>query len=306
MKAILAEAVDWYVRLHDSNVDAATRASWQAWRAADPRHAAAWARLEELQGRLGNAPGGAAQTLEIARRDRRHAVKALVLLFGAGVVGWQGYRISPWSTDYSTRTGERRRVTLADGTRLDLNTNSRVDIRFDAGQRLIHLRQGEILVETAKDPRPLSVRTAEGAVLALGTRFSVRQDAGTSHVAVAARAVEVRPGQTSQVVRIDAGYGLSFAADSIGPLRPLAPGTQAWAQGMLVSVDWRLGDVVRELGRYRPGYLGCAQEVAGLRLSGAFNLDDTDVALASLEDALPVRARRVTRYWVRLEPWGMG
>ncbi len=306
MKAILAEAVDWYVRLHDSNVDAATHASWQAWRAADPRHAAAWARLEALQGRLGNAPSGAAQTLEIARRDRRHAMKVLALLLGAGVVGWQGYRISPWSADYSTRTGERRRVTLADGTRLDLNTNSRVDIRFDAGQRLIHLRQGEILVETAKDPRPLSVRTAEGVILALGTRFSVRQDAGMSHVAVAAHAVEVRPGQTSRVVRIDAGYGLSFAADSLGPLRPLAAGAQAWAQGMLVSVDWCLDDVVRELARYRPGYLGCAQEVAGLRLSGAFNLDDTDVALASLEDALPVRARRVTRYWVRLEPLGMG
>ncbi|MDC0687412.1 FecR domain-containing protein [Mitsuaria sp. RG] len=306
MKAILAEAVDWYVRLHDSNVDAATRASWQAWRAADPRHAAAWARLEELQGRLGNAPSGAAQTLEIARRDRRHAVKALVLLLGAGVVGWQGYRLSPWSTDYSTRTGERRRVTLADGTRLDLNTNSCVDIRFDAGLRLIHLRQGEILVETAKDPRPLSVRTAEGVIRALGTRFSVRQDAGTSHVAVAAHAVEVRPAQASQVVRIDAGYGLSFGADGVGPLRPLAPGGQAWAQGMLVSVDWRLDDVVRELARYRPGYLGCAGEVAGLRLSGAFNLDDTDVALASLEDALPVRARRVTRYWVRLEPLGVG
>ncbi|MCE0915627.1 FecR domain-containing protein [Pseudomonas sp. NMI760_13] len=306
MKAILAEAVDWYVRLHDSNVDAATRASWQAWRAADPRHAAAWARLEELQGRLGNVPSGAAQTLEIARRDRRHAVKALVLLLGAGVVGWQGYRRSPWSTDYSTRTGERRRVTLADGTRLDLNTNSHVDIRFDAGQRLIHLRQGEILVETAKDPRPLSVRTAEGVIRALGTRFSVRQDAGTSHVAVAAHAVEVRPAQASQVVRIDAGYGLSFGADGVGPLRPLAPGGQAWAQGMLVSVDWRLDDVVRELARYRPGYLGCAGEVAGLRLSGAFNLDDTDVALASLEDALPVRARRVTRYWVRLEPLGVG
>lgn len=306
MKAILAEAVDWYVRLHDSNVDATTRAAWQAWRAADPRHAAAWARLEELQGRLGNAPSGAAQTLEIARRDRRHAVKALALLLGVGVVGWQGYRLSPLSADYSTRTGERRQLTLADGTRLDLNTNSRVDIRFDAGQRLIHLRQGEILVETAKDSRPLSVRTAEGVILALGTRFSVRQDAGISHVAVAAHAVEVRPGQTSQMMRIDAGYGLSFGADSIGSLRPMAPGAQAWAQGMLVSVDWRLGDVVRELGRYRPGYLGCAQEVAGLRLSGAFNLDDTDVALASLEDALPVRARRVTRYWVRLEPLGVG
>ncbi|WP_194790939.1 FecR domain-containing protein [Pseudomonas sp. UFMG81] len=305
MKAILGEAVDWYVRLHDSHVDDATRAAWQAWCAADPRHAEAWARLEQLQCRLGNAPSGAAQALESARRDRRNAVKALVLLLGAGVAGWQGYRVSPWSADYSTRIGERRHLTLADGTRLDLNSGSRVDIRFDAGRRLIHLRQGEILVQTAKDPRPLSVRTGEGDILALGTRFSVRQHAGMSQVAVAAHAVAVRPNRTGQVVRLDAGYRLSFSADTVGPLHPLAPDALAWVQGMLVSVDWRLADVVDELARYRPGYLGCAERVAGLRLSGAFNLDDTDIALASLEDALPIRARRMTRYWVRLEPLEM-
>ncbi|MDF9618437.1 FecR domain-containing protein [Pseudomonas entomophila] len=306
MKAILADAVDWYVRLHDSHVDDSTRAAWQAWHAADPRHAAAWARLEQLQCRLGNAPSGAAQTLEIARQDRRHVVKALALLLGVGAIGWQGYRASPWQADYSTRVGERRQLTLADGTRLDLNTDSRVDVRFDAGRRLIHLRQGEILVETAKDPRPLSVRTTEGEILALGTRFSVRQDNGLSHVAVAAHAVEVRPDRSAQVARIDSGHSLSFSADTVGAPSPLPPGAQAWAQGMLVTVDWRLGDVIHQLGRYRPGYLGCAGEVAGLRLSGAFKLDDTDVALASLEDALPVRARRMTRYWVRLEPLGMG
>ncbi|QXH34192.1 FecR domain-containing protein [Pseudomonas muyukensis] len=302
MKAILSDAVDWYVRLHDSHVDAATRAAWQAWLGADPRHAAAWARLEQLQGQLGNAPGGAAQTLQSARRDRRQAVKALALLLGGGVVGWQGYRVSPWSADYATRIGERRQLTLADGTRLDLNTDSRVDIRYDAGQRLIHLRRGEILVETAKDPRPLSVRSGEGDILALGTRFSVRQDAGVSHVAVTAHAVQVRPRSSAQVVRIDSGYGLRFSADAVGPPLPVAPGALAWAQGMLVSIDWRLGDVVEALARYRPGYLGCAPQVAGLRLSGAFNLDDTDIALASLEDALPVRARRLTRYWVQLQP----
>src|SRR5690606_37333668 len=126
-------------------------------------------------------------------------------------------------------------------------------------------------------------------ILALGTRFSVRQDAGVSHVAVAAHAVEVRPSRTPQVVRIDTGYSLSFSADNVGLLRALDPDAQAWVHGMLVSVDWRLGDVVHELARYRPGYLGCSGQVAELRLSGAFNLDDTDIALASLEDALPIR-----------------
>ncbi|WP_437879813.1 FecR domain-containing protein [Pseudomonas sp. LRF_L74] len=301
MKVILADAVDWYVRLHDSRVDDSTRAAWQAWCAADRRHAEAWARLEQLQRRLGNAPSGAALTLENARRDRRNAVKTLALLLGVGAVGWQGYRLSPLSADYATRVSERRQLTLADGTRLDLNTDSRVDILFDASQRLIHLRQGEILVETAKDPRPLSVRTAEGDVRALGTRFSVRQVAGVSQVAVAAHAVEVRPNRSSQVVRIDAGQRLSFSADSVGPQQTLAADAQAWTRGMLVCVDWRLGDVVNELARYRPGYLGCAEQVAELGLSGAFSLDDTDAALASLADSLPIRVRRMTGYWVRLE-----
>ncbi|MGE7992504.1 FecR domain-containing protein [Pseudomonas sp. NPDC089554] len=302
MKAILADAMDWYVRLHDSNVDEATRMQWRAWCAADPRHAAAWARLEQLQGRLASAPGGAAQALTLARHDRRHALKALALLLGVGVVGWQGYRASPWSAEHSTGVGQRRQLTLADGTRLDLNTDTRVDIHFDAGQRLIQLRQGEILVETAKDRRPLSVRTAAGDILALGTRFSVRQQAGMSHVAVAAHAVQVRPSHIAESVRVDAGYSLSFSADHTEPLRPLPPDALAWARGMLVSVDWRLGDVVEELARYRPGHLGCSRQVAEMRLSGAFSLDDTDIALASLEDALPVRVRRLTRYWVQLEP----
>lgn len=302
MKAILAEAVNWYVRLHDSNATDATRAGWQAWLAADIRHAQAWARLEQLQQRLGQAPAGAAMTLESARRERRIALKTLALLLGVGVVGWQGYRASPWSADYLTRVGQSRQLTLADGSRLDLNTNTRVDIRFDAGQRLIHLRHGEILVETAKDPRPLSVQTAEGRILALGTRFTVRQDDGLSRVTVTAHAVEVHPELAPQQgVRVDAGQSLSFSADRLGPLLPMAEDAQAWTRGMLVTVDWRLADVIAELSRYRPGYLGCTPEVAELRLSGAFNLDDGDAALANLEDSLPIQVRRLTRYWVRIE-----
>jgi transmembrane sensor len=59
--------------------------------------------------------------------------------------------------------------------------------------------------------------------------------------------------------------------------------------------------VLAELSRYRPGYLGCAPEVAGLRLSGTFLLDDSEAVLANLQDSLPVHVRRLTRYWVRIE-----
>ncbi len=175
-------------------------------------------------------------------------------------------------------------------------------MRFDGAQRLILLRQGEILVETAKDSRPLSVETAEGRILALGTRFAVRQDDGLTRVTVEAHSVEVRPRLAAQAaIRVEAGQVLSFAADSAGAVRPAPLGATAWTQGMLVAVDRRLGEVLAELARYRPGYLGCAEQVADLRLSGAFALDDSDAALANLEDSLPVRVRRLTRYWVRVE-----
>lgn len=303
MKRILAQAVDWYVKLHDSAASDTTRSEWHAWLAADPQHAHAWQRIEQLQQRLGQAPAGlAGAALEQARQQRRAAVKMLAVLLGVGVVGWRGYQVSPWSADYSTRVGQRRHLTLADGSRLVLDTDSWVDVQFDGSQRLIVLRQGEILVETAKNARPLSVQTVEGRVLALGTRFTVRQGTGISRVTVEAHAVEVQPRMgAGQALRAEAGQALSFTADTAGPLVPAGAQSTAWTRGMLVVVDWRLEDVLAELGRYRHGYLGCAPEVAGLRLSGTFLLDDSEGVLANLEDSLPVRVRRLTRYWVRVE-----
>lgn len=303
MKVVLAQAVEWYVRLNESSVSETTRRQWQAWLAADPQHAQAWERIEQLQQRLAQAPAAvASSTLEQARQQRRAALKMFALLVGVGMVGWQGYQASPWRADYVSRVGQRRTLTLADGSRLVLDTNTRFDVQFDDRQRLIVLRQGEILVETAKDSRPLSVQSAEGRILALGTRFAVRQGEGITRVTVEAHAVEVRPRlTTAQAVRADAGHTLSFAADSVGPLLPAPAQVSAWTRGMLVAIDWRLQDLLAELSRYRHGYLGCAPEVADLRVSGTFLLDDTEAVLANLQDSLPVYLRRVTRYWVRVE-----
>ncbi len=94
---------------------------------------------------------------------------------------------------------------------------------------------------------------------------------------------------------------MSFTAASIGPLRLANEQGSAWTRGMLVAVDWRLDDLLAELSRYRHGFLGCSPDIAGLRLSGTFLLDDTEGVLANLEDSLPVQVRRLTRYWVRVE-----
>ncbi|WZB68889.1 FecR domain-containing protein [Achromobacter xylosoxidans] len=86
---------------------------------------------------------------------------------------------------------------LADHSRIVLNAATAMDVLFDARQRLIALHAGEILVETSPDPapvaRPFIVRTREGSITALGTRFVVRRDDGVSTVQVLDGAVRVAP-----------------------------------------------------------------------------------------------------------------
>ena len=145
------------------------------------------------------------------------------------------------------------------------------------------------------------MQTGEGLIRALGTRFVVRQLDRATEVSVEEHAVEVQPHlATATITRVEAGQRLTFSAWQTGIIQA-ASNASAWTQGMLVAVDWRLDRLLGELSRYRHGYLGCAPEVAALRLSGAFPLDDDEAVLDSLQDALPITVRRRTRYWVRIE-----
>src|SRR5690606_33586604 len=133
-------------------------------------------------------------------RGRRAAVAKLAILLAALPAGWLGWRAvkeKGWAADYRTALGERRDIRLADGTRVTLNTRTAIDVRFDSRQRTIILREGEILVQTAPDTayprRPFKVQSIEGGMEALGTRFSVREDGGRTHLAVLEGAVRITP-----------------------------------------------------------------------------------------------------------------
>jgi transmembrane sensor len=208
------------------------------------------------------------------------------------------------AADHSTATGERRETVLADGTRLLLNTASAVDVRYTAAERLIVLRAGEILVRSAPDAagRPLRVRTAEGTVRAIGTRFTVRQHSVHTTVAVLEGMVELTPAQAPHAAqRLSAGEQGRFTATAVSPPAPLQDGTAAWADGMLVADSMPLPDFLAELGRHRPGVLRCAPDAADLRVSGTYPLANTDRVLAALTLSLPVQVRSRTRWWVVME-----
>ncbi|WYX33500.1 FecR domain-containing protein [Achromobacter xylosoxidans] len=231
-----------------------------------------------------------------------------MLLASAGGAGWLAYRDDTWrgwTAQYRTAVGARREVMLADHSRIVLNAATAMDVLFDARQRLIALHAGEILVETSPDPapvaRPFIVRTREGSITALGTRFVVRRDDGVSTVQVLDGAVRVAPrGATSDRARqVPAGMSLRFGNGIDEGLAPVAGDPSAWQRGMLQVDGMPLRTFLAELQRYRSGWIDCAPEVAHLPISGAFPLEDTDRVLATVADTLPLRLRYRTRYWSR-------
>lgn len=305
----LEAAATWYVQLNDGTASEARTRAWQAWVSACPQHAAAWARVEKLQQQWASMPQQAALSgLGAAKAQRRDVLKILGMLLAVGIGAWLTAEKVPYRSmlaEQRTGSRERRSLHLEDGSLLELNADTTLDIRFDANQRLIQLYRGEILVQTAKDPaqRPFIVQTDDGSVRALGTRFSVRQLPEQTRVGVLQAAVEVRPlRHLDQVQRLEAGQQVTFDRDHVDEVGVLPPGSTAWVQGMLSVDDWRLGDFIQELGRYRPGVLRCAAAVEGLRISGAFRIDDTDTVLENLSKTLPVKVRYLTRYWASIEP----
>ena len=306
---ILEAAATWYVQLNDGIDDAARDQAWRTWLQASPEHASAWARVERLQQQWACIPQKAAlSSLGAAQAQRRQVLKLLGLLLAAGGSTWLASEQLPYQALLAQqRTGvrERKSLRLSDGSQLELNAGSAVDIRFDSDVRLIQLYQGEVLIDTAKDParRPFIVQTANGSVRALGTRFSVRQLARRTQVGVLQAAVEVRPQHLyAAPLRVEAGQQVSFDDTTTDSIRPLPADSAAWVQGMLSVNDCRLGDFISELGRYRPGVLRCASAVENLNISGTFRIDDTDTVLENLGKSLPVTVRYLTRYWVTVEP----
>ncbi|MEX5506117.1 FecR domain-containing protein [Pseudomonas putida] len=303
----LEAAAQWYVDLAKGSET--IREAHRQWLRDDPRHAQAWRRVERLQATFGQLDARVAgPALQSSRAKRREVLKVLALLVGSSALLSLGARTEPWRkmmADYSTGTGERLPVTLSDGSRMLLNTGTALDISFDANLRQVVMREGEVLIQTAPDPlsRPFIVHTEFGDLRALGTRFLVRINAASVRVSVLEHAVEwssPMPGRPS--MRIDAGQQLDFSSTASGLPVPMAKGTDAWQDNLLVVSDWRLGEVIAELSRYRAGHLGCDARVAELRISGSFQLGDIDVVLDNLSAMLPIRLRRFTRFWTQVEP----
>ncbi|RON93763.1 FecR domain-containing protein [Pseudomonas fluorescens] len=313
---VVKQAIHWLLRLRNNHGNARLSHQCDAWRAEHHEHELAWQRVQSLQAELSHnlraVPGAhvALNTLENSAQGlgRRQALKLLSGAVLMGSAAWLAKDTSVWQqwrADYATATGERRGFQLPDGTRIELNTASAVDLDYTAQQRLIKLTRGEIIVtcggndEGATFNRPLRVQSRHGIYEPIKARFILRQDSDCTRLTVSSGSVAIRSGATS----VEALAGQTYLIDhhQVRPAAPLDMDVGAWADGLIVTRNMRLGDFLNEVGRYRQGFVTCAPQVADLRLSGVFRLEDTDTLLAILPRTLPVQLRYRTRWWVTLE-----
>lgn len=293
-QAVLAQAAAWLLLLQEGPLTPAQRLELAHWRNSDPQHERAWKRAQRLLARLGNLPPTLArQTLERPGGNSRRAVlRGLALLLVVTPLGWWLSRRGAYHADYQTGVGERREVALADGSQVSLNSATTLALRFDAEQRLLHLEQGEVYIVTAPDPRPLRVRTEQGLMQALGTRFSVRQLAQETLLAVYEGAVQVQ-GPASTIVH--AGQQVRFSQTQVSSPAPASDGQLAWRNGLLLAQDMPLWQWIQELLRHTDQALACDPSLADLAVSGTYPLDDLALALAMLAQTYGVQVRHEGR-----------
>ncbi|AVS85529.1 iron dicitrate transport regulator FecR [Paracidovorax avenae] len=309
----LQQAADWFAVLQSDRVSEADRCSWQRWLETGPRQRAAWSQVEAISREFaGAAHPMARQVLEhrpAVSRRRRTVLRTLVAVPVTGVAAWMASRQMPWNewtAALRTDTGEQRSWALADGSELVLNTASAADLDYSTALRRIVLHRGELFITSGHDPasppRPLVVDVAHGRITALGTRFAVRyEDDGAVRVAVFEGAVQLRPGDGGDGPVLAAGQQARLLRDRVEPPASAAGYAADWQRGMLVADGMRLGDFIAELARYRRGHLGCAPEVADLRIVGAYPLADTDRILEALQATLAVQVRRPMPWWTVVE-----
>jgi transmembrane sensor len=209
--------------------------------------------------------------------------------------------VRPAATHYETAVGELRTLALPDGSRLTLNTDSRLDVSFPPGSREIALARGEAHFEVAHDgSRPFRVRVGDRIVEAVGTAFTVqRRDGDGFEVVVTDGRVRVaragEPPQAGQLVganqslQVVPGVSAQPAAVSAEELEARL----AWQQGMLLFRGESLEDVLATFGRYSPERFRIDDPaLRTLRVGGYFRAGDVDALLLALRENFQINAEQ--------------
>jgi transmembrane sensor len=223
---------------------------------------------------------------EVAVRARPQPFKLLaaaaaVAVTSLGLFWWNGSPVT--SPQYATHHGELRSLRLSDGSSLQLNTDTSVTVRYSRSERRIELQRGEALFEVAHQPNPFRVVAGSASILALGTRFSVYREAGSTQVTVLRGRVAVSSLVTrSGSVTVEAGRQVRVMEgqppDNVTPAD--VERATAWLHRQIVFERQPLAVVATEFNRYTALPIEIeTPELRTLPVTGIFSVDDTETFL---------------------------
>jgi len=303
---IVMEALEWFVRMRDDKATAADRQAFEAWLATDDAHAAAWEHAEALWKRLDIAQ----PEFDRIRRSqsglsRRNVMFGSIAVLG-GLGGLYAFQRADLFAQYTTDIGERRTFMLPDGSSVELGSYSALSVRFNESERHVDLFRGEGFFDVAIDPkRPFLVHAATGVTQALGTKFDVKYADDLVTVAVTEHVVSVSTSGFPNV-RLDEGWQISYGRDGVGtPVQANFDAIEAWRHDRIVFQDVPLRRVLTELERYRRGKIVLMDSgIGNIPVTAIFNTKQTDSALQTIADTLPIRVINATGYMAIVYPAG--
>jgi len=310
------EAIRWVVRMTSGEATESDRLAFRNWRARSPENEAAlviarslWISLDlgfaksQSPERSRNGQGAHDGRGRTTRRRgwswylARGAMAASLL--AASLLGYR--TLHDWRYDDVTQLGERRQVTLSDGTHIELNSDTALAVDFAPGYRRVTLSRGEAYFDVTHDTlRPFIVRAGRGEVRVVGTAFSVRCEGDGAIVTVARGRVQVSDG--SAPVLITPEQQVSYTEGRMTPVKSVDTyDTLGWRRGRLVIQDESLTEIVRELNRYYPGRIVLTAELADQKLLNAvIDLDHIDDWIRALAESQPIKVSQFGPLtWIR-------
>ncbi len=320
------EASDWLVRLNRETVSADDLADFECWVTSSRLNAKAYEELSLTWNRFASAGGTVravafgANMNHAARKPRRPwflisaAAACLVAVIGASMWMWS-YKAP---SSYETGIGEQASVTLPDGSRLTLNSDSKVTIEYSDAARVVRLSKGEAFfnVEHVAD-RPFWVLADRTWVRAVGTAFTVHNRERGVRVTVSEGVVKVgalstRELETELLEKTDEGArlgrGQQVDMDGQGAsFTSLAPARLerelSWSRGLVYFQDQNLREVVATMSRYTPLDITVSDGVGSTKISGTFHTSQQGVEemLAMFDEGLSLDVVRDGRGRVRIE-----
>lgn len=300
-----AEASVWLARLQRPDVSESDGLEFDVWLDAAPANRVAYGRVVALWHEFEACPDDILDEIETASRRaarrpaplRRWMVGAggLALAAGLAVALLPPIPMQPTVQTYVTVKGQHQRIVLADGSKVDLNAESRLTVRFSRAERRVVLGEGEAIFDVAHDQsRPFAVEASNRLVRAVGTQFDVRSRRGELIVTVAEGKVHVSPisPATGRAYVLTVGERLAVADTGTEQLRAVDPQeTFSWRAGRLVYRDQPLADVVADLNRQFMEQIEISDpDLARTPITGVVVLDDPHSVVARLSLMLPIRS----------------